>query len=48
MAQREEIKRIVLGRISAGKTYIANGRSKYRISNHIVHLRFCSTDRFGS
>ena len=48
MTQREEIKRIVLERISLGKTYIASGRSKYRIGDCVVHLRFCSTDKFGS
>ena len=46
--QSEEAKRIVLDRISAGEDWVPKGHAKYRKGLHIIHVRFCSTDRFGS
>ena len=46
--QSEETKRIVLGRISVGEDWVLCGRAKYRKGLHVIHMRFCSTDRFGS
>jgi len=48
MPQSEETKRIVLDRISAGEDWGPSGRAKYRKGLHVIHVRFCSTDRFGS
>ena len=48
MVHSEEIKRIVLDRISSGKIWVPIGRAKYCIDHHTSHIRFCSTDKFGS
>lgn len=44
----EEIKRIVLNRISVGEDWVTSGRAKYRKDPHVIHVRFCSIDRSGS
>ena len=44
----EETKRIVLNRISAGEDWVPSGRAKYRKGLHVIHVRFCSPDRFAS
>ena len=48
MPQSDKVKRIVLDRISAGEDWAPSGRTKYRKGLHVIHVRFCSTDRFGS
>lgn len=44
----DEIKHTVLDRISASERWYTAGHAKYRIGSYVVHVRFCSTDRFGS
>ena len=48
MSQNEETKRIVLDCISPGEDWVRIGRAKYRKGLHIIHIRYCSADRFGS
>lgn len=40
----EDVKKKVLQQVAAGKTFNYLGKSKYRIDQTIVHVRFCSTD----
>jgi len=39
-----DVKRSVLATIAGGATLSAAGRSKKRIGNNVVHVRFCSVD----
>ena len=48
MSQGEEAKRIVLDRIFTGEDWAPSGRAKYRMGLHVIHVRFCSPDRFAS
>lgn len=48
MLQGEETKQIVLDCISVGGGWVSCGRAKYREGVHVLHVRFCSADRFGS
>ncbi len=48
MSQSEKIKATVLDRISADKGWYPSGRAKYRIGQHVIHVRFRSADKSGS
>jgi hypothetical protein len=39
-----DVKNLVLAKIAAGATSSSAGRSKVRIGNTVVHVRFCSTN----
>ena len=41
----EEIKCITRNHISVGGDWVHCGRAKYRKGPHVIHERFCSTDR---
>ena len=48
MPQSDEIKRSVLDRIFASEDWVLCGRAKYRKELFVVHVRLCSTNRFGN
>ena len=48
LSKKEEIKHIVLDRITVAKGWVSSGRAKYRIDHKIIHMRFCSIDKFDS
>ena len=41
---KREIKEAVLTKISNGMPFISIGKSKFRIEDAVVHVRFCSTN----